>query len=102
MIIRIFRAIVHDGMQDEFANFFLSQAVPHVKSQDGLVSMTVGKPHPSSPNEFVMTMLWKDLESVKAFAGDDWQQAVILEDERHLVKEVHVHHYERTDWGEDE
>lgn len=96
MIIRVFRAVVHDGKQKEFEEFFLNQAVPHVSGQSGLISMMVGKPHESSPNEFLMTMIWKDLDSIKRFAGKNWQKAVILEDERHLIKEVFVHHYDMS------
>jgi heme-degrading monooxygenase HmoA len=97
MIIRIFRAIVHDGKQDEFENFFLTQAIPHVKSQKGLISLSIGTPFHTSPNEFMMIMIWKDLDSIKSFAGENWQNAVILEDERDLLKEVFVHHYESVD-----
>ena len=95
MIIRVFRAKVREGKHREFEEFFLKKAVPHVKSQPGLVSLSVGRPLPSSPDEFLMMMLWTDIESVKAFAGSDWEQAVILDDERHLLKEVFVYHYER-------
>ena len=99
MILRVFRAVVHEGKQADFEKFFLEQAVPHVGRQPGLVSLSVGRPLPSSPTEFVMTMLWEDLNSVKQFAGSDWQQAVILEDERHLIQAVFVHHYEIMDTG---
>ena len=54
MILRVFRAVVRDGKQDEFRSFFLKTALPLVRSQDGLVSASVGLPHPSSPNEFCM------------------------------------------------
>ena len=99
MIIRVFRVKVREGKQSEFEKFFLKKAVPHVKSQPGLVSLTVGKPLPSSPDEFLMMMLWTDIESVKAFAGTEWEKAVILDDERHLIKEVFVYHYERINLG---
>ena len=99
MIIRVFRAIVREGKHREFEEFFLEKAVPHVKSQPGLVSLPVGRPLPSTPDEFLMTMLWTDIESVKAFAGSEWEQAVILDDERHLIKEVFVYHYERINLG---
>ena len=97
MIVRVFRAIVHDGKQEEFEKFFLEQAVPHVKSQAGLISLSVGTPLPATPNEFLMIMFWKDIKSVKGFAGANWEKAVILEEERHLLKEVFVHHYEMAD-----
>ena len=100
MIIRIFRAVVNDGKQQEFENFFRLQAVPHVSSQPGLISLEVGRPLSTSPNEFTMVMRWKDIDSIKSFAGDNWQQAVILEDEKHLIKEVFVHHFELVRIGE--
>jgi len=94
MIIRIFRVTVHDGKQAEFERFFREIAAPHVRSQPGLVSLRMGKPLPSSPCEFVMVMLWKDLDSVKQFAGNNWQQAVIMEEERDLIRQVSVRHFE--------
>lgn len=97
MIIRIFRAKVHEGKQKEFENFFVTQAIPHVKSQQGLVSLSIGRPIHTSPDEFMMIMTWKDLDAIKAFAGENWQKAVILDDERDLLKEVFVHHYETVD-----
>lgn len=94
MIIRVFRATVHHGTQSEFERFFMNVAVPHVRKQAGLLSLSVGRPVESTPDEFVMIMNWKDLESVKSFAGADWEKAVILEEERHLIREISVHHYE--------
>ena len=94
MIIRVFRARVHDGRQADFERFFLDTAVPHVRKQSGLLSLSIGRPGSSTPDEFVMIMKWKDLDSVKQFAGADWESAVILEEERHLIREVSVHHYE--------
>ena len=41
MILRLFRAIVHDGKQDEFTKFFLETALPSVRSHAGLVSVSV-------------------------------------------------------------
>ena len=72
MITRVFRAIVHDNKQDEFQEFFLRIALPSVKSHSGLESVSVGRPLPSSPNEFSMVMVWKDIESLKEFAGENW------------------------------
>ena len=94
MIIRVFRAVVHPGRQQEFENFFTDTAIPHLRRQSGLISLFIGRPGPTTPDEFVMVMKWKDLESVKAFAGNDWEKAVILDAERHLIKAVSVHHYE--------
>ena len=93
MIIRFFRAIVHDGQQDGFKAFFLETALPLVRSQEGLVSASIGLPHEGSPNEFSMVMVWRDLEALKGFAGRDWERAVVHPDEAHLLRETHVYHY---------
>ena len=94
MIIRVFRAIVHDGKQDEFASFFRDTAIPLLKSQPGMVRLSVGWPMEPSPNEFMMTTVWADLESLKGFAGEDWRQAVVDPSEAHLLDETFVHHYQ--------
>jgi heme-degrading monooxygenase HmoA len=94
MIIRVFRATVHDGKQDEFRKFFLETAVPLLTSQPGMLGLTVGWPMAASPAEFMMTTMWSDLESLQAFAGDEWAKAVIHADEAHLLQETFVHHYE--------
>jgi quinol monooxygenase YgiN len=94
MIVRVFRAVVHDGKQSEFQDFFLNEARPYVEKQAGLISLYIGLPADLSPSEFLMVMHWKDIESIIGFAGENWNQAVILNEERHLLKEVFLHHYE--------
>jgi len=97
MIIRFFRAIVHDGKQAEFQSFFLETALPLVRSQEGLLSATVGLPHESSPREFSMVMVWRDLEAVVRFAGETWSEAVVLPEEAHLLERTLVSHYHASD-----
>ena len=41
-----------------------------------------------------MLTVWRDLNALKEFAGENWREAVIHPDEAHLLKETHVHHYE--------
>ena len=93
MITRFFSAIVHDGKQEEFLKFFLGTMLPIVKSEDGLEYVSVGLPHEVSPAEFSMTMIWRDMDALRGFSGDDWRQAVIHPDEKHLLKETHLYHY---------
>lgn len=94
MIIRVFRAIVHDGMQEEFARFFRETAIPLLRSQRGMTGLTVGWPTTHSPNEFMMTTIWSDVNALKSFAGENWAKAVIDPAEAHLLRETFVHHYE--------
>ena len=94
MLIRVFRAVVHPGQQAEFERFFLNKALPMVKTQRGLVSVMVGTPNAVSPEEFLMISSWQDLDALKGFAGEHWQNAVIDPDEAHLLKESFAYHYE--------
>lgn len=94
MIIRVFRAQVRPGAQQQFEKFFLNQALPNVRAQPGLVSVMVGTPHETTPNEFLMITVWKDLDALKGFTGEKWQAPVIDPEEFDLLQLTFLHHYE--------
>jgi heme-degrading monooxygenase HmoA len=94
MIVRVFRVTVHDGKQAEFSEFFKTTALPLVQSQPGIVSVTAGLPRPETPNEFCMVMVWRNVEALKAFAGEDWRKPHIHPDEAETVRDRSLHHYE--------
>ncbi|MCA8927971.1 MAG: antibiotic biosynthesis monooxygenase [Alphaproteobacteria bacterium] len=94
MIVRIFQVTVQDGKRAEFEDFFRNTALPLMKRQPGLVSLTASVPRPETPNDFSMVMVWKDLEAMKAFVGEDWQSAHIHPDEAELVKARTISHYD--------
>ena len=97
MIIRVFRPTIHSGKESEFESFLRDTAVPLVSQQSGLVAQYVGKPHDPSSTEFVYVTVWEDVESIRAFAGDRWQEAVITAEEEHLLKDTWIGHYEVID-----
>jgi hypothetical protein len=97
MIIRVFRARTHPGKQADFETKVKELSIPLVQSQTGLLAFFSGRPMESSPDEFVMVTVWRDLESLKAFAGIDWNVSVIPEPERPLLQASSVHHYETID-----
>ena len=92
-IIRLFRATIKGGSEQQFQTFFLEEALPMVQRQDGLVSVQVGLPLESSPSQFSMVTTWMDLASVKKFAGANWEQAVIDPREAPFIEESFVTHY---------
>ena len=71
-----------------------AESLPMVKARPGLVSVLVGTPNAASPEEFLMTSVWQDLDTLKGFAGDHWKNAVIDPGKAHLLKETLVYHYE--------
>lgn len=94
MIIRVFRATIHPGNESEFESFIRRTSIPVVSQQKGLVAHHVGRPRDSSSTEFIYVTVWEDVDSIKAFAGDRWQEAVTSPDEEHLLQETWIRHYE--------
>ena len=99
MIIRVFRPTIRPGKESEFESFLRDEAIPLVSRQSGLVAQYVGKPCDSSSTEFLYVTVWNDVESIRAFAGERWQEAVITPDEEHLLKDTWIGHYETIETG---
>lgn len=38
--------------------------------------------------------MWEDVDSIRAFAGERWEEAVITPDEEHLLPDRWIGHYE--------
>ena len=94
MIIRVFRPTIHPGKEAEFEAFLQETAVPLVSQQSGLVAQHVGSPRDPSSSEYLYVTIWDDVESIRAVAGERWQEAVITPDEAHLLKDTWIGHYE--------
>ena len=94
MIIRVFRPTIYPGKESEFESFLRDTAAPLVSRQAGLVAQHAGRSRNPSSTEYVYVTVWQDVESIRAFAGERWQDAVIAPDEEHLLKDTWIAHYE--------
>ena len=94
MIIRVFRPTIHPGKESDFEAFLHDTAIPLVSRQQGPVAQHVGKPRDPSSTEYVYVTVWEDVDSIRAFAGEGWQEAVITPDEEHLLRDAWIAHYE--------
>jgi heme-degrading monooxygenase HmoA len=94
VIIRVFRPTIHPGMESEFESFLRETALPLVSQQSGIVAQHVGRPLDPSSTEYLYVTVWDEVESIRAFAGEGWQEAVITPDEEHLLKHTWIQHYE--------
>ncbi|MEB3309324.1 MAG: antibiotic biosynthesis monooxygenase [Snowella sp.] len=97
MITRIFRVKVPKALHAEFEQQFLTISVLSVQSQNGCVSVSVGKPTIWQPEEYVMITEWLSVEALEQFAGKEWNQAVIPSGMEKYVLECWTHHYENLD-----
>ena len=94
MITRIFRVRVPLALHSEFEQKFLSVSVPFIEAEPGFISVTVGKPTQWAPEEYVMVSVWHSEADIAAFAGENWNSAVIPQGMEKYVSECWVHHYE--------
>ena len=68
--------------------------MPLVSQQSGLIAQHVGRPRDPSSTEYLYVTVWEDVDSIRAFAGERWQEAVIAPDEEHLLKDTWIGHYD--------
>ena len=94
MIIRIFRPTIHPGKESEFESFLADTAAPLVAQQPGLVAQYKGTSRDPSSTNYVYVTVWEDVESIRSFAGERWQEAVIAPGEEELLQDTSIEHYD--------
>lgn len=94
MIIRIFQVTTRPGKEQAFSAFFHETAIPLMKSTPGIVSVLPGAARSESPRDFSFVMVWKDLASLKAFVGEDYESPHIDPAEAELVESRSIKHYD--------
>jgi quinol monooxygenase YgiN len=97
MILRIFRALIYADRIDDFKHMVREQSIPWLKDSDGMLGYFAGEPYGENEREFTMVTLWRDLDALKAFCGDDWNNPVVTKDEVPLVEAMYADHYQRFD-----
>jgi len=92
VIIRVFRPTIYPGKESEFESFLRETSARVTASRAG--GTACGQvPWPVFWWVAYVTV-WQDVESIRAFAGERWQDAVIPPDEEHLLKDTWIAHYE--------
>jgi quinol monooxygenase YgiN len=93
MIIRVFRARIRKDRISDFKKLVKEQSIPWLEKTDGMLAYFPGEPLERNEQEFLMVTLWRDLDSLEAFAGPDWSDPVVTEDESPLVEAMFADHY---------
>ena len=97
MIVRIFRAKIRKNQISKFKRMVQEQSIPWLESSEGMLGYFPAEPFGKNEQEFVMITLWRDLDALEAFAGTDWDNPVVTEDEAPLVEAMFADHYLRFD-----
>jgi transposase/quinol monooxygenase YgiN len=95
MIIRVFRARLKPGQLEAFTRVYEDYGQPMMRAAPGCLAERAGPPA-GRLDEFVIISVWQDLESLKAFAGETWQEAIILPGEAVLLVTASVQHFDES------
>lgn len=96
MIARIWKGAVRKEDGDAYADYMQETGVAGYKSTPGNQGVWMLRRDKGGNTEFVMFTLWDDIDSIKGFAGEDYETAVFYpEDDNFLVeRDEKSEHYE--------
>ena len=96
MIMRICKGSTHRSDSDSYFNYLLETGVKEYRETTGNHGVYVLRRNVDDHSEFLLLSLWDSVESIKGFAGSDYEKAVFYpEDAKYLVEfDKHVAHFE--------
>jgi heme-degrading monooxygenase HmoA len=100
MIARFWAGTVRTDDADHYADYIRATGFPQYGETPGNRGAWLLRrdDHDDGTTEFITLSLWEDVAAIRAFAGDDIEAAVLYpEDERYLLGESHIRHYEVAD-----
>ena len=96
MIARVWRGATRAGDEQAYVEYLEETGMRGARELPGNKGTLVLHRRVGDRAEFTTILLWESLEAVRAFAGDDVEQAVFYpEDDRYLVeRDLSVSHYD--------
>jgi heme-degrading monooxygenase HmoA len=96
MIARMWHGRVATSNAQAYREFLNTRAIPDYRSVEGNTSVHVLERTEGDVTHFVTLTFWKDLDCIKAFAGEDPEVAKYYPEDDHFLLEFEprVLHYE--------
>ena len=96
MIVRMWHGTVPASKAGAYREFLKARAVPDYQSAEGSLSVHILERKEGDITHFITLTFWKDMDSIKAFAGEGVEAAKYYpEDQDFLLEfEPKVVHYE--------
>lgn len=96
MIARIWHGRVPTGKATAYREFVNSRAIPDYQSVRGNLSVHILERTEGDVTHFITLTFWDELESIKAFAGEDVEVAKYYPEDKDFLLEFEpkVTHYE--------
>ena len=96
MIIRLWTALTSEEDQHKYYEHFRAHVVPVLQGLDGYEGASLNSRRTDSGIEILVMTRWRSFEAIRAFAGDDIEQAVVAEEAARVLKnwDRRVKHFE--------
>lgn len=96
MIARMWRGVVRRDDADAYVTYIVDTGMAEYRATPGNRGAWMLRRDDGDRSEIITFSLWDSWESIRAFAGDDIDQAVFYpEDDRFLIeRDLTVRHYE--------
>lgn len=96
MIVRMWHGRVPAAKAEAYREFTIGRAIPDYQSVEGNINVHVLERTEGDLTHFITLTFWKDLESIKAFAGEDVEAAKYYPEDKNFLLEFEprVVHYE--------
>lgn len=96
MIVRMWHGRVSTEMAKAYREFLNSRAIPDYQSFEGNLSVYILERADKDVTHFITLTFWKDLDSIKDFAGDDVETSKYYPEDKDFLLEFEpkVVHYE--------
>lgn len=96
MIARLWHGRVPTSRAKAYREFTIARAIPDYRSVEGNISVHILERMEGDITHFITLTFWRDLESIKAFAGENVEAAKYYPEDKDFLLEFEptVVHYE--------
>jgi heme-degrading monooxygenase HmoA len=96
MIARIWHGVTTAAKSEEYLNYLNRTGIPDYRATPGNQGAFVMRRLEGEQAHFLTLSLWNSIESIKRFAGDDYERARYYPEDREFLLEFEptVQHYE--------
>jgi heme-degrading monooxygenase HmoA len=85
VVARLWHGWTDPANADAYAALLEAEILPGIHRIDGYLGAYLLRREDGERDEFATVTLWRDYEAVRAFAGEDWEAAVVPPDAQSLL-----------------
>ena len=102
LLLRVFEVRARPGCAETLLNNFATTSAAVVKGRPGNNGYFFGRCVQGGDDVVMFVSVWKDLDSVKARFGEDWQVSHMPDGYEDLIEECFVRHFDMSSgWNVD-